>query len=370
MTPVNPYVHGKPLPHDSEMFFGRRSELDNIISLLSTESPQDVSIYGERRIGKSSFVLRAVYRAGFKKNVIVGYLGCNSLKQDTACDSLFQILNEKIIHIHKNDLKNEQALTNVLQEGKIFDSFSSFQHFIEHQGRGQKVILFLDEFESLFKCNFANAIFFNQLRSLADSSSLAYVTVSQKKLKDLTDFPEFHSSPFWNKFNEIPLGLLDDSDALALKKYGFDKYGITLTDNDLDFIDYYAGNFPFFIQILCSHLFNEKVFNSKRDKDKIESALIDHYKALWKYRSDEEKVLLKKLIDTPVNDELTTLSDLKNRGLLIRQDDQFYPFSEFFARLIRYEFTKEKKKLNWDAIIKIIRDVLSIGRYFKDLTKK
>jgi len=37
MTPVNPYVHGKPLPHDSEMFFGRRSELDNIISLLSTE---------------------------------------------------------------------------------------------------------------------------------------------------------------------------------------------------------------------------------------------------------------------------------------------------------------------------------------------
>jgi hypothetical protein len=37
MTPVNPYVHGKPLPHDSEIFFDRRSELDNISSLLSTE---------------------------------------------------------------------------------------------------------------------------------------------------------------------------------------------------------------------------------------------------------------------------------------------------------------------------------------------
>jgi AAA+ ATPase superfamily predicted ATPase len=370
MTPVNPYVHGKPLPHDSEMFFGRRSELDNIISLLSTESPQDVSIYGERRIGKSSLVLHAVYRAGFDKNVIVGYLDCNTLNHKTSCDSLFQIINDRIIHTHKSDLKNEQALTKVLHEGKIFDSFSSFQRFIEHQGRGQKVILFLDEFESLLKCNFANGIFFNQLRSLADSSSLAYVTVSQKKLKDLTDFPEFHSSPFWNKFNEIPLGLLDDTDALALKKYGFDKYGITVNDDDLNFIDYYAGNFPFFIQILCSHLFNEKVFNAKMDKDKIESALIDHYETLWKYRSNEEKTLLKKLIDTPVNDELTTLSGLKNRGLVIRQDDQFYPFSEFFARLIRYEFTKEKRKLSWDNIIKKFMDVLLIFEKFKNLIKK
>ena len=62
----NPYIHRKALPPDSPLFFGRQTELHSTASLLSTETPQCVSIVGEHRIGKSSLALRVRLQAALK----------------------------------------------------------------------------------------------------------------------------------------------------------------------------------------------------------------------------------------------------------------------------------------------------------------
>jgi AAA+ ATPase superfamily predicted ATPase len=45
------------IPIDSDMFFGREKEMRRIEGMLSGDTPQCVSIVGERRIGKSSLAL-------------------------------------------------------------------------------------------------------------------------------------------------------------------------------------------------------------------------------------------------------------------------------------------------------------------------
>ncbi|MCG6862132.1 MAG: hypothetical protein LJE70_12765 [Chromatiaceae bacterium] len=59
----NPYVTGESLAPDSPVFFGRERELAETLAVLRRpEKPGSVSILGERRFGKSSF-LNQIYGA-------------------------------------------------------------------------------------------------------------------------------------------------------------------------------------------------------------------------------------------------------------------------------------------------------------------
>jgi ATP-dependent Clp protease ATP-binding subunit ClpA len=55
---TNPYRERKMIPIASDMFFGREQEMQRIVEMLSGDTPQCVSIIGERRNGKSSLAQR------------------------------------------------------------------------------------------------------------------------------------------------------------------------------------------------------------------------------------------------------------------------------------------------------------------------
>jgi AAA+ ATPase superfamily predicted ATPase len=46
------------------MFFGRKREMDRLMDMLSGKRPQNVSLVGERRIGKSSLAFRVFHEKG------------------------------------------------------------------------------------------------------------------------------------------------------------------------------------------------------------------------------------------------------------------------------------------------------------------
>ncbi len=58
----NPYKFRNRLPADSDMFFGRKREIERLLDMLSGKPPQNVSIVGERRIGKSSLAYRVFHQ--------------------------------------------------------------------------------------------------------------------------------------------------------------------------------------------------------------------------------------------------------------------------------------------------------------------
>jgi hypothetical protein len=85
MTEKNPYCFRAMIPVDSDMFFGREREMRRIRDLLSEETPQCVSIIGERRIGKSSLASRVFHELGQIRGTRTVYIDCDGLAN--ACRS-------------------------------------------------------------------------------------------------------------------------------------------------------------------------------------------------------------------------------------------------------------------------------------------
>jgi len=325
----NPYINKKMLPHDSDMFFGREKEIEEIGSLLGGEQPQCVSIVGERRIGKSSVANRVYHKFKNAENTIAVFLDCGGLSENCTKDDFFRILNREFLGF----LKERQDINNRLTGygENLFEDYPSFLDFIKKECKNSlRFIILMDEFEHLAEINFADRTFFSNLRAMANSpeNRLAFVTISRNHLKRLT--PEaMRTSEFWNIFTTEIIGLLDDDSIRKLRLCGFEKNNFSLGEEEVSIIEYYAGNFPFFNQIVCEHIFNTKICHDELDRDNLEIGLFPFYETLWTHRTDNEKKLLKKI------DEKSLLRELEARGLVKKVNNKIYrPFSAFFLDII------------------------------------
>ncbi|MCP4345330.1 MAG: ATP-binding protein [Desulfobacterales bacterium] len=347
----NPYTSKNMLPHNSDMFFGRTQEIKQIEDLLlHSESPQSVSIIGERRIGKSSLANRVFHRVTDAENTVAVFLDCDGMTEScNSRDDFFKIMGD-----HADG---------------VFSSYSSFKRFIESQSKnGKGFIVFLDEFERLTEKAFADDTFFSNLRAIANHAynRLAMVTISQKRLNELTHSKAIKSSEFWNIFTTKPVGLLDDKDVVGLRLFGFQKNSLLLEEEELKTIDYYAGNFPFFNQIACRHLFDTKVGNFSLNKSALETELLDYYKKLWEHRSKPEQNLLKSPDKTMVKQDLL-LPEMEIRGLVKKVKDFYVPFSEYFCRLISGYFKVERKLPDFEKTVEKTKKVLTVAKEVKDI---
>jgi hypothetical protein len=79
---------------------------------------------------------------------------------------------------------------------------------ISQQNAG--VVVLLDEFELLAANPQLTPYFFARLRGLTTKYGLAYLTASQRPLFDMTADEEILSSPFFNIFVTLPLGLYSE----------------------------------------------------------------------------------------------------------------------------------------------------------------
>lgn len=82
MALTNPYNLRTMIPIDSDMFFGREKEMRRIEGMLSGDTPQCVSIVGERRIGKSSLAFRVFHRMKKAENTIAVFMDCDGLSEE------------------------------------------------------------------------------------------------------------------------------------------------------------------------------------------------------------------------------------------------------------------------------------------------
>lgn len=152
----NPYKWRNKLPADSDMFFGRKREMDRLMDMLSGTRPQNVSLVGERRIGKSSLAFRVFHKLKETGDTLAIYLDCDELTK--TCDSdndFFQELN----HGFKVALEGDTGLKERLgiSEENLFTNYREFRGFVGRvSDRGVKLAIFLDEFEHLPNKAFAD----------------------------------------------------------------------------------------------------------------------------------------------------------------------------------------------------------------------
>jgi tRNA A-37 threonylcarbamoyl transferase component Bud32 len=296
------------------MFFGRTHELQEIAAFL--RGNQSVSIIGPRKIGKTSLLFHLMRLETWTplglddKNLFV-YLDCEVLGEG-AHDIIFgQFASELAATLDARGLPPEPSLDNAINKPTRL----SFEGAIRKLNqRGLRVVLILDEFERLSANASLDVNFFNALRSAAGRYQLVFLTASARPLIELTysgKSQEILSSPFFNIFAPLFLGLLPESDARTLMHEPMKRANIIFSSTVGNFIYLLVGGHPLALQVACFHAFDANGVTAQIERKTMQE-LTSHFEYYWRNLSPTEQSALANVSDAVLRES----SDTTMRGVL------------------------------------------------------
>ena len=261
MSVDNPFFHRGAIRRAQD-FHGRQSETEQILGLL--RNSQSVSLIGPRRIGKSSqllHLLRSQIREPYQL-------------QNPNC--LFLLIDCQELGGSPPDEVYDALLTGLLDAAQDIDVGAISQRGTYHAldralnkvtQSGAAVVVLLDEFELLAANEQLTPYFFARLRGLTTKYGLTYVTASQKPLFAITADEKILSSPFFNIFVTLPLGLYQADEASALLSQRLEHTSTTFPEELSRQIVDFVGPHPFFLHIAGYHAYqylqqNDGVYDS------------------------------------------------------------------------------------------------------------
>ena len=269
LSKVNPFTYGNPISVP-ERFFGRSHEVEQVFSRLRNAEFESSSIVGERRIGKTSLlkylahpVVRQHYGLDEDKYLFV-YMDLQSVDEHTTPVRLWQWLLRQTAKCC-SDPQIKQMLEVVSQNLHI-DNFTLEDVFESIDTKAMYVVLLLDEFEHVTRNPNFNAAFFYGIRSLAIHHHLSLITSSRSEPIELCHSETIRSSPFFNIFATINVGLFRQDEALTLISQSLTGTDINFTDTEIETFFRLTGFHPYLLQIACSFLFDAYLKNMMPDE--------------------------------------------------------------------------------------------------------
>lgn len=235
MTSENPFNPGTPCRLDS--FVGRARHIARLdAALFSTRDQALVSIYGQRRIGKTSLLWR--------------------LESEWKERSGAQVLLFDGLQMQANPPERwlgelAQRIAGPGEEQRLSSIWDRLEHLLASIDR--RVLLLIDEFDALAGqgAESFDGSFFASLRALLTSQNvlgkITLVTVTQQDLDASTWSEEMGpGSPFANISGlQEKLGFLFPQEAMEILSKGSD----FLTLQEIDFLYRLAGPHPHFLQV-------------------------------------------------------------------------------------------------------------------------
>jgi hypothetical protein len=356
----NPFIVGSPVS-TPKLFIGRQYEIQQVMDRLLNSAHESSSVVGERRVGKTSLLyylqsedVRKLYDFDEEKYVMI-YFDPQVLENgNTPFDFWINILRKitERVQIHEatkimDGIVNYQSVNNFI----LMDFFDCLKK------ENKQIVLLLDEFERVTRNSNFDTDFFQNLRFLAIHKNLTLITSSQKNLLELTHSPELSSSPFFNIFSVIHLGLMNESDTKDLLDTYLESSQYKFSLFDINALEANTGWHPFFFQMGCNYLFDAYLRGYSGEKrfvfieEKIQEQAELHYKYFWVNSTDKEKIVLtilaftnpeasktdlgQKQLDTTFKDENKTIFDgLYRRCLLKRIGNDYYLVNRTFAKWI------------------------------------
>lgn len=255
--PSCPFVAG-PKITDSRLFVGRTAELQLITSQMTAVQPVSVNVVGPRRIGKSSllyhFYQTYTQRVSDPDRYIVIYLSL----QETQCqreDGFYESVAQRLLH-HLTVQRNS-ALLEPLRV-KPFNRLAFCAAMGQYKRQGVLPVLCLDEFGPLFRHpqEFDNG-FFDNLRSLMESSVLMLVVASHRQL-DFYQRRHKLTSAFFKRWQALKLSELTEAAAEELVSLPASKIsGATaaLSTQEQRLVRQWGGRHPYLLQLAASLLY-------------------------------------------------------------------------------------------------------------------
>jgi hypothetical protein len=336
----NPFFHRGPV-RDRQYFCGRTAETRQALQML--RNGQCVSIVGPRRIGKTSLQFHLCNPEVQKEHdlgeeYLFVYIDCQGMG-DLDKVQFYQWLWQET----KRTLAEREKVDDWARDITSFNEFREAMMIVRE--KGYKPALLLDEFEGIAQnCNLDPDLF-SDLRSLVPNP--VYVTASHDPLYNLTYADRsVLSSPFFNIFFPLWLGLMEPEEARNLVEKTSTTIGLQYFDeDDLTFMRQLAGTFPFYLQIACYHLFEEKNERSSlctpihdRVRQQFLIEVKSHFDYTWNHLSDGEKGSLR-LISNGRSDEVSSEEKMQlSQKCLVYHDSIF---SSAFADFVNSHYLED-----------------------------
>ncbi len=200
---------------------GRAVLVQRIENHLSKPTPDHVSVVGPKHYGKSVLLrhLADVCRAGSGGYLTTVHI---DLRHDTPrSDDAFKrrlaaevkaALRAKEVEAALRPERTELSEYIDLDDAAIHESLDLV--FTELEGENARILVVLDGFDYALAGTELTRNLWDQLRSLAQRTSLRFVTGSRRPLRELCRTEESRTSDFWEIFYDTPLRVtaLDNSD--------------------------------------------------------------------------------------------------------------------------------------------------------------
>lgn len=302
---VNPFVFGDPV-RQSQAFVGRRREVMEIFRTI--EKAGNISIVGERRIGKTS-LLRYIADPEIKRKngldtsrYLFAYLsfeGRSAIDPTGFWHDLLRRLLPQLDRVHLIGQAKQ------LLEQKVVTMDEIEQWIAGVKADGLTLVALFDEFDVAAANAKLGIDFFGGLRAMSAQYALSYIVASHRPLSDLRyENPQVLSSPFFNFFHRITLGGFSSVEVDELIERALVGSEICFTHADRVFIDHVAGPHPFFVQMAAYYLFDAYDLGYKLPDGQLDTRWIvsrmrdngaEHFRYYWDNSENGEKVILASL---------------------------------------------------------------------------
>ncbi|MBN1797371.1 MAG: hypothetical protein JW822_02260 [Spirochaetales bacterium] len=338
----NPYLNRVMLPHP-EMFYGRKGLVKRVVTRLTGQRPQSISLVGERRIGKSSllnflnFPATRINLMEDPEQYIQLFIDFQQLRTINESEFIAVIFKELVKQLGDNI---------TIQLPPNFDGMRMLCEKIAEAGF--KFIMFFDEFESVTKNEKIGPEFYSFFRSLANNYPVAFVTASGRNLKDMCVTHEISDSPFFNIFAVQNVGLFKENEAYALITEPSAENGLPLAPLKKDIMEH-GGLYPFFLQILCSAWFEyleieglsaEEMVDKKMPKDVVDMFREEaepHFEYVLETFHKQEIHILKTILSGGKPDPQSVYTELlEKKGYIVcGEQEEYKPFSVQFELFLK-----------------------------------
>ncbi|MFL7839676.1 MAG: winged helix-turn-helix domain-containing protein [Candidatus Promineifilaceae bacterium] len=334
MSSENPFFHRGAI-RQAKYFYGRTAEVDQILGLL--RNGQSVSLVGPRRIGKSSLLLhicRPSVRKAFNlqpPHALFVMLDCQELGGSPP-EEVYETLLLSL-----SDAAEAAGVTiDQTQRPGTYRALDRALHQISSQNI--PVTFILDEFELLAANRHLTPYFFARLRGLTTKYGLAYLTASQRPLFAITAEEEILSSPFFNIFVTLPLGLFTEDEARSMIDGRLANANIEFSEDLINHLLFLAGPHPFFLHIAGYHAYlalqqnpdEEILDNVEILEAPIEVEADSHLGYLWNNLSEDEQYAL-----ALADGNIEILRQLEQQCLLQNNGGSYNYTSEILRRYVR-----------------------------------
>lgn len=343
---MSQYVSREPIFQAAE-FIGRTAELDWVHTLLSRPSPQNSSLTGEPRIGKTSFLYQIVaQKIGLQPGEKGIHLWLRLAEMpEHSSPAFWQQLLARLYQAQQEAGFGLSIDDELLTDAR--DQFDTLDELVEQlpDAGCQRLFIIIDDFDLLERDLGSRDLDWLRALSTRHGRWLAFVLSSSDKLIALEErIRQRHSaapqlSLFANTFQSRPLTLLTEDETVQLcQQTAVAENQPPLSTADLQFLRQETGRHPALLKIGCSYLFEATAntpanYQTVSDDIRLDEQVDWLCRQLWHRRTPDQQAALLQLAQgqSTIADSILQRALEKHSGLIEYRGDKLGLFADLFA---------------------------------------